>query len=822
MHELLRPAIAVGWLALFVVAFCILAYRRANLAASTGVLLLLLALYWVLGAAPVEWKAAVSVPFALLFLFNVRPLRIRLLTRPFMKKYLKLLPAMSSTEREALDAGTVWWDGELFTGGPNWQKLMSAKPPVLTPAEQAFLDGPCEELCAMLDDWDITHRRADLPAEVWDFIKSRGFFAMIIPRRYGGLEFSAYAHSCVLIKIASRSATASSTIAVPNSLGPAELLLHYGTEAQKNYYLPRLARGDDVPCFALTGPRAGSDAASIPDTGIICKGEWAGQQTIGLRLNFSKRYITLAPIATVIGLAFRLYDPEHLMGEKVDLGITCALIPRDTSGVTIGRRHFPLNIPFQNGPIQGHDVFVPLDAIIGGFATAGQGWRMLVEQLSVGRCISLPSNATGGAQAAVYASGAYARIRRQFNTPIGSFEGIEQVLARMAARTYIIDAARSVTAGAIDGGEKPSVPSAMLKYHATEIGRMIANDAMDIHGGKGIMLGPNNYLGRGYQIVPVAITVEGANILTRNLIIFGQGAVRCHPFVLKEMNAAKNTNREAGVHEFDAAIVGHVGFAISNAVRSLVLGLTSARFTRVPDTGATRRYFQHVNRYSASFALATDVAMLALGGYLKKKETLSARLGDVLSSMYLASMVLKHHENQGRQQDDLPLIEWACRSLLYQAQEQLHLFLRNFPNRPLALFMRLCIFPRGLAYSPPSDRLGHAIGDLVMNPSATRDRLSAHIYKTAAADNPLGKLQAALLLSAAAEPLEKRIRVDGVKTGRVTALDLPGQIAQASSLGIITESDAALLRDYDAKVQDIINVDDFAPHELGAGAGAEA
>jgi acyl-CoA dehydrogenase len=821
MHDLLlEAAVVVGWLVLFLAAIFILAYRRASLAASTGVLLALLAVYWALGAAPNWWKVAVSVPFALLFLFNVRPLRIRLLTRPFMKKYLKLLPAMSSTEREALDAGTVWWDGELFTGGPNWQKLMSAKAPVLTPAEQAFLDGPCEELCAMLDDWDITHRRADLPAAVWDFIKSRGFFAMIIPRRYGGLEFSAYAHSCVLIKIASRSATASSTIAVPNSLGPAELLLHYGTEEQKNHYLPRLARGEDVPCFALTGPRAGSDAASIPDTGIICKGQWAGRETIGIRLNFSKRYITLAPIATVIGLAFRLYDPEHLMGEKADLGITCALIPRDTPGVTIGRRHFPLNIPFQNGPIQGHEVFVPLDAIIGGFATAGQGWRMLVEQLSVGRCISLPSNATGGAKAAVYASGAYARIRRQFNTPIGSFEGIEQVLARMAARTYVIDAARSVTAGAIDGGEKPSVPSAMLKYHATEIGRMIANDAMDVHGGKGIMLGPNNYLGRGYQVVPVAITVEGANILTRNLIIFGQGAVRCHPFVLKEMNAAKNPNREAGVREFDAATVGHVGFAISNAVRSLVLGLTAARFTRVPDTGATRRYFQHVNRYSASFALATDVAMLALGGYLKKKETLSARLGDVLSSMYLASMVLKHHENQGSQQDDLPLVEWACRSLLYQAQEQLHLFLRNFPNRPLALFMRLCIFPRGLAYSPPSDRLGHAIGNLVMNPCPTRERLSAHIYKTAAAHNPLGKLQAALVLSAAAEPLEKRIRVDGVKTGRVTALDLPGQIMQAASLGIINETEAELLRDYDAKVQDITNVDDFASYELGVGADA--
>jgi acyl-CoA dehydrogenase len=818
MHELLLDAgIIVGWLVLFVGAICTLAYRRASLAISTAVLLILLAVYWAAGLAPAWWKILVSVPFAILLLLNVRLLRIRLVTRPFMKKYRKLLPAMSSTEKEALDAGTVWWDGELFTGGPDWQKLMSAKAPALTAEEQAFLDGPCEELCAMLDDWDITHRRADMPAAVWSFIKAKGFFAMIIPRRYGGLEFSAYAHSCVLIKIASRSTTASSTIAVPNSLGPAELLLHYGTEAQKNHYLPRLARGEDVPCFALTGPRAGSDAASIPDTGIICKGQWQGQEITGIRLNFSKRYITLAPVATVIGLAFRLYDPAHLMGEKTDLGITCALIPRGTPGVTIGRRHFPLNIPFQNGPIQGHEVFVPMDAIIGGFATAGQGWRMLVEQLSVGRCISLPSSATGGAQAAVYATGAYARIRRQFSTSIGNFEGIEQVLARMAARTYIIDAARSVTAGAIDGGEKPSVPSAMLKYHATEIGRTIANDAMDVHGGKGICLGPKNYLGRGYQLVPIGITVEGANILTRNLIIFGQGAVRCHPFVLKEMNAAKNPDREAGVRDFDAAVMGHVGFAISNAVRSLILGLTSARFTRAPDTGATRRYFQHVNRYSASFALATDVAMLALGGYLKKKETLSARLGDVLSSMYLASMVLKHHENQGRQADDLPLIEWACRSLLYQAQEQLHSFLRNFPNRPLAAFMRLCIFPRGLAYSPPSDRLGHAIGELVMNPTATRERLSTHIYKTPGAHNPLAQLQEALLLTAAAEPLEKRIRVDGVKTGRVTALDLPGQIAQAAALGIISEPESKTLLDYDARVLKIIDVDDFDSHELGVG-----
>ncbi len=811
-----------AWAVLLLATVLTLAYRRASLWSSSCILGILLLSYWVFGSAPDWWKMMVSAPYAALVLLNIRPLRLPLVTRPFLKSYRRLLPSMSSTEREALDAGTVWWDGELFTGGPDWTKLMSAKAPALNEAEQAFIDGPCEDLCSMLDDWDITHTRADLPPEVWSFIKSKGFFAMIIPRRYGGLEFSAYAHSCVLIKIASRSGTASSTIAVPNSLGPAELLLHYGTEAQKNHYLPRLARGEEVPCFALTGPRAGSDAASIPDTGVICRGRWQGSEVVGIKLNFSKRYITLAPVATVVGLAFRLFDPDRIMGDRTDLGITCALIPRDTPGVTIGRRHFPLNVPFQNGPIQGADVFVPVDAIIGGFEMAGQGWRMLVEQLSVGRCISLPSSATGGAQAAVYASAAYARIRRQFNMPIGRFEGVQQVLARMAARTYIMDAARSVTAGAIDGGEKPSVPSAMLKYHATELGRMIANDAMDVHGGKGICLGPKNYLGRGYQIVPVAITVEGANILTRSLIIFGQGAVRCHPFVLREMNAARNADHEAGVAEFDRALMGHIGFAISNAARSLILGLTLARFTKVPRVGPTARYFQHVNRYSASFALATDIAMLALGGYLKKKENLSARLGDVLSTMYLASMVLKHHENQGRENADLPLVEWACRSLLYQAQEQLHLFLRNFPNRPLAAVMRLLIFPRGLTYFPPSDRLGRDIAELIMNPTAARERLSRHIYKTPSCNNPVGLLQEALLLSTMAESLEKRIRVDGVKAGRVTALDLPGQIEQSLHAGILSEAEAAVLRDYDAKVSDLIGVDDFAPAELRAGGGAHS
>src|SRR5690349_7858107 len=783
----------------FIGAVVFMAYKRLPLIAFTLVFTVMLAALW---------------------LFNVRPLRKALITRPFMKTYMRLLPSMSQTEKEALEAGTVWWDGELFTGKPKFEKLLASKAPQLTPDEQAFIDGPCEELCRMYDDWDITHKRADMPPEIWDFLKSRGFFAMIIPKKYGGLEFSAYAHSCVLVKLSSRAALLAATTAVPNSLGPAELLNHYGTEEQKNHYLPRLARGEEAPCFALTGPRAGSDAAALPDTGIVCKGMWQGREITGLRLNFNKRYITLAPVATVIGLAFRMFDPDKLLGDKSDLGITCALIPRNTAGVSIGRRHFPLNVPFQNGPLSGKDVFVPLDTIIGGPKMAGQGWRMLVEQLSVGRCVSLPSNATGGAKAGVFASGAYTRIRRQFNMSVGKFEGVEAVIARMVGYTYTMDAARSVTAGAIDGGEKPSVPSAMLKYHVTEMGRQVANDAMDVHGGKGIQLGPRNYLGRGYQVVPVAITVEGANILTRSLIIFGQGAVRCHPFVLKEMNAARNTDRRKGVDEFDSALFGHVGFTISNAVRSFVMALTLARFTHVPEVGDTKRYYQHIVRFSASFAFAVDVAMLTLGGYLKKKENLSARLGDVLSAMYLASMVLKHHENQGRPADDLPVVEWACRNQLYKAQEQLHDFLRNFPNRFLGWAMRALIFPGGRAYSAPSDRLGRTLADAVLAPSEVRDRVCRFVYRTLEPTNPLGLLQEALVLSQTAEPIEKRIRVDGVKTGKVTALDVPGQITQALAVGIISDTEAAMLRDYDRKVMELISVDDFDSHERAAQADA--
>src|SRR3569623_508282 len=542
---------------------------------------------------------------------------------------------------------------------PDWQQLLKQPKPELSTEEQAFLDGPVEQLCAMIDDWQITHELADLPPEVWEFIKKNRFFGMIIPKQYGGLQFSALAHSAVLQKLNSMSATVASTVAVPNSLGPAELLLHYGTEEQKNHYLPRLAVGEVIPCFALTGPYAGSDATSIPDYGTVCKQVVDGVETLGVKLTFDKRYITLAPIATVIGLAFRLYDPEHLLGETEDLGITLALLPRSTPGLQIGRRPFPLNNPFQHGPIPGKDVFAPMSTLIGGPHMAGHGWRMLVECPSVGRAISLPSNATGAMRASAAATGAYARMRKQFGLAIARFEGVEEALARIGGLTYATAALSRATAAAVDRGEKPAETSAIAKYHATEWARQIASDTMDIHGGKAVQHGPKNNAGRGWESVPIAITVEGANIMTRSLMIFGQGAIRCHPYVLKEMQAARIDDYRARLNTFDAALFGHIGFGISNAVRSFVLGITGASIGQGAGDAYTRRYYRKLDRYSAALALCADVFMGVLGGKLKFKEKLSARLGDVLSYLYIASSMLKRYEDTGRPEADRPLLAWA-------------------------------------------------------------------------------------------------------------------------------------------------------------------
>ena len=806
--------IGLFWLAVFLAVPVTMAYRRVDLGTSTIAIGGALLVYAFIGYGPWLWFLFLWALFGVLVVLNFTDFRRTRITSQLFDIYKTMVPSISETERDALETGSVSWDGELFTGLPNWTNLMSMPAPDLTAEEQAFLDGPVEELCTMLDDWKITHELGDLPPEVWDFLKKERFFSMIIPKAYGGLEFSAVANSAVLAKICSRSVVAATTVAVPNSLGPGELLIHYGTEEQKDYWLPRLAKGEEIPCFALTAPRAGSDAGSIPDTGVVCKGQWQGKEITGIRLNWDKRYITLAPVATVVGLAFKLYDPDHLIGDKDEYGITAALIPADTDGVVTGRRHLPLNTPFQNGPTQGKDVFVPLDFIIGGVERAGQGWRMLMEQLAAGRAISLPSESQGSSQAAVYASAAYCRMRQQFGLPIAKFEGIEEVLARMAGNTYIINAGIGCTMAAIKSGEIPAVPSAIMKYHCTELGRIVGNDAMDVQGGKAIISGPGNYLGRFYDSIPISITVEGANILTRSLIIFGQGAIRCHPFVLQEMQAANNPDYEEGLREFDNLLFRHIGAAFSNAARAFVMALTHARYTDVPSEGPTKRYFQHINRYSAAFALAADTSMLVMGGDLKRKETLSARLGDVFSYIYLASMVLKHHENQGAPADDLPLVEWSCRTLLYQAQEQLHGLLRNFPNRFVAGVLRFLVFPRGRTYFAPSDKLGREIVSVLTRPTETRERLCAGIYKSAEPSNLLYKLQHTLEMVEANATLSRKVK-DAIRSRIIDPRDELSAIHDAREAGVLTEDEAESLLALDAAVMEIIAVDDFAPEAIG-------
>lgn len=746
-------------------------------------------------------------------------LRRRLISYPVLMIFRRILPQVSQTEQEALDAGTVWWDGELFSGNPDWNKLIQLPRPQLNAEEASFLNNEVEQLCAMVDDWEVTHKRQDLPPEAWQFLKDKGFFGMIIPREYGGKGFSALAHSAVVTKLASRSATLSVTAMVPNSLGPAELLLHYGTQQQKDQYLPRLAAGLEIPCFALTGPFAGSDAGAIPDHGIVCYGDFNGQRMLGIRLNWEKRYITLAPVATLLGLAFKMYDPDRLAGGETDCGITLALIPTDTPGVVTGRRHFPLNSAFLNGPTQGKDVFIPMDYIIGGVARIGQGWRMLMECLSAGRGISLPSSATGASKLAARTSGAYARVRKQFKLPIGKFEGVEEALARIGGNVYMLDAARQLTATGIDVGEKPSVISAIVKYHCTERGRMVANDAMDVHGGKGICLGPGNYLGRGYQQVPIGITVEGANILTRSMIIFGQGAIRSHPYVLKEIQAAHDINNGwRALRDFDSALGGHIAFVMSNVVRALLLGLGNGRGVGVPPV-ANERYYQILTRYSAAFALMADASMLALGGSLKRREKISARLGDVLSQLYLCSAALKRFEDDGRQQADLPLLHWAMQDALYKIQQALDGVLQNFPSRIAARILRTLVFPLGMNRTPPSDKLGHEISVLLMQPGEARDRLTAGIYVPEDKEDAVGALEAALLSTLQCEPLQAKLDAARKAHGaaKIRSLSELENIAEARDKNILKPEEAELLeRDYELR-RKVIMVDDFAPEELMAG-----
>ncbi len=787
-----------------------LAYLRVSLLTSTVLLAIVMAAGSATGAIGlIPWLLFLLIALPL----NINPIRKKLLTKPLLKLYKSIMPEMSSTEKEAIEAGTTWWEADLFAGKPNWKKLHHYPTSRLTAEEQAFLDGPVEEVCKMLNQHQVSHQLADLPTEVWQYLKDHGFFAMIIKKKYGGLEYSAYAQSRVLQKLAGVSSELASTVGVPNSLGPGELLQHYGTQEQQEHYLPRLAKGLEVPCFALTSPEAGSDAGAIPDIGVVCKGQWQGEEVLGMKLTWNKRYITLAPIATVLGLAFKLQDPEKLLGDKVELGITCALIPTDIPGVETGRRHFPLNCMFQNGPTRGKAVFVPLSFIIGGPKMAGQGWRMLVECLSVGRGITLPSNSAGGVKTVALATGAYARIRRQFKLPIGKLEGIEEPMARIGGNAYLMDAVTSLTTTAIDMGEKPSVISAIVKYHLTDRMQKCIIDAMDIHGGKGVCLGESNYLGRGYQAAPIAITVEGANILTRSMIIYGQGAIRCHPYVLAEIEAAFNPDSNKALNDFDSALFGHIGFSISNFVRSFWLGLTSSYFSTSPYKDKTQHYYQHMNRFSANLALLSDLAMATLGGELKRKERISARLGDLLSQLYLASATLKRYQDEGRQTEDLALVQWAVEDALYKLQDSLDALLNNFPMG-LGKLLRVVIFPFGRPVKRPSDQLDHQVAKIMQTPCASRDRLGKGQFWTATIHNNVGIQEQTFKDILACEPLHNKICKASGK--RLPFMWLDKLAAEGKALGILSEDEIALLERAEIGRMKSINVDDFDPQELRA------
>jgi len=796
----------------------LMVYHRAPLVLWSAIVLGIIWPYWWFLGKDVSLLSANLLITAAVVFFSVKPIRRKLLSGHIFRTFKKILPPMSDTERQALEAGDTWWDAQLFTGKPDWKQLLDTPEPRLTDEEQAFVDGPVQSLCQMVDDWQITHHEHRIPDNVLQFMKEQKFFGMIIPKKHGGLEFSALAHSSVVVKLASRSISAAVTVMVPNSLGPAELILEYGTDEQKEFYLPRLANGDEIPCFALTGPEAGSDAGAMTDTGIVCYGKYDGQpDVLGIRLNWKKRYITLAPVATLLGLAFRLEDPGNLLGKGPRPGITCALVPTDLPGVEIGNRHYPLNQAFQNGPTEGHDVFIPVDSIIGGAERAGQGWQMLMESLAVGRSISLPSLSVGAAKMASRAAGAYARIREQFGLPIGRFEGVQERLARIAACTYMMDAARIMTLGAIDRGHRPSVLSAIVKQQLTENMRMVINDAMDIQGGSAISLGPRNIFGRIYEALPISITVEGANILTRSLIIFGQGAVRCHPYVYREMAAANNTNNKAALREFDSALFGHIGMSLSNSMRAFWLGLTNGRTANVPVQGADRRYLQQLDRMSAAFALVSDFSMLTLGGSLKRKEHISARLADVFSLLYLTSATIKRFQADGEPDEDVPLLKAACHDAFYTMQERLHGVMRNLPVPLVGGLLRWLVFPRGRAYSAPYDAFLKEAAEVLLSPSDARDRLTQGIFISGDTNDQTGLLEDALVKVLNAQNDEKKLK-EAVKSGIIPKLDDTDQlILAAERSGHFSETEMRRIRQARTARMDVIQVDDF-PADLNLNA----
>ncbi len=797
---------------LLVVGFC--AYQRLAMKKAMIINAVALVVLWIHGGF--TWGLFISLLiFAVVATFYLLPdLRIDWISRKAYLFMQKVLPPMNETEKTALEAGDVWWEGDLFRGNPDWNKMLTIAKPVLTEQEQSFVDNEVEELCGMLDDWDIVHKRKDLPPEVWKFIKEKGFLGMIIPKEYGGKGFSALAHSTIVTKIATRSGSAAVTVMVPNSLGPGELLLHYGTQEQKDHYLPRLAKGEEIPCFALTSPVAGSDAGAIPDKGIVCKGKYKGKEVLGIKITWNKRYITLAPVATIVGLAFKMYDPDNLIGDKEDYGITCALIPADHPGVEIGQRHLPMNQAFMNGTTTGKDVFIPMDMLIGGQEFAGQGWRMLMESLAAGRSISLPAMGTAVAKLSYRMTGAYSLVREQFKTPIGRFEGVEEAMARIAGLAYRTEASRVMTAGAVDLGIKPSVVSAIAKYHMTEMGREIMNHSMDIHGGRAIIMGERNYLANGYMSQPIGITVEGANILTRNLMIFGQGAIRCHPYVLREMMAAQLEDTEEGVKRFDSLLFRHIGYGVSNFARTFALGLSAAKLANKPVGGQTGKYYQHLTRMSSVLALTSDIAMGILGGDLKRKERLSARLADVLSHLYMCSAVLKYYQDNDRPLADLPYVQWNMEYGLYKIQEAFYEFYENFPIKAVGKALRFIAFPYGKSYHMPSDKLEQEIVRPMTQNCEIRDRITQYAYVGKTADDVTGRVELAFMKVLAADEVRRKLR-KAMKAGDLDkhATNME-RIEQAIEKGIIDKDEQQILVDAEEARMDVIQVDDYSHEEI--------
>jgi acyl-CoA dehydrogenase len=724
------------------------------------------------------------------------------------------MPAISETEREALEAGTVGWDAELFSGVPDWARLRRVNSITLSAEERAFLAGPTEELCRKLNDWRIRHELHDVPDDIWRFVCDQGFLGMLISKENGGLGFSAQAQSLVLGKISSRSPDGVTIVMVPNSLGPGELIEKYGTETQKAQYLRRLARGQEVPCFALTGPFSGSDAASMRDVGVVTKGWHDGEETLGIKLTWDKRYITLAPNATLLGLAFRLFDPENHLGHGDDVGITLALIPTDHPGVEIGRRHLPAGAAFPNGPTSGKDVFVPIEWIIGGKERAGQGWRMLMSCLAAGRSISLPATSAAAAKSLLRNTTAYARIRKQFNLPIGHMEGIEEPLARMVETAYGLEAARSVTASMVSAGEKPAVISALLKYVSTDRMRQSVNDALDIHGGRGICDGPSNYIQGAYQMVPVGITVEGANILTRTLITFAQGALRSHPYLFTEIEAMQNPDQDLGVPTFERAFDGHVAFTVSNIFGALFHNLTLGAFASgPPNAGATRRWWKQLARASRSFALVADATVVLLGGGLKVRQKISGRMADALAELYLLSAMLKRYEDDGCPRADLRLVNYCAANCLSRFDRALAGTLDNFPLPWVGVVMRPLIFPYGFARPPASDKDGKAIVRQALQPGEFRDRLTRDIFITDDPNDRVGILEHTLLKVIAAEDADKKLE-RAIRKGEVHRYHNNDWIAEAERKGVITEEEARVLAEIRDLTARVIAVDHFDAADL--------